>query len=144
MFVAFYQGKGTLFDKLIRWWTYSDYSHVEFVFSSGEWIGSSPRDGGVRSTFIEPVPGHWKFVWVPISEQQEVALKEWCLSQVGKKYDWVGIILSQIFYFHVQEPKKWFCSELCTAGLQRHGFLKGIYPADVHPGKLFSLLSPKE
>ena len=43
--LAFYKGKGDWVDKLVRWWTKSQYSHVEVVVGN-TWISSSPRDGG--------------------------------------------------------------------------------------------------
>ena len=45
--LAFYKGEGDWVDKLVRWWTKSQYSHVEVV--GNMWVSSSPRDGGVNA-----------------------------------------------------------------------------------------------
>ena len=56
MRVAFYKGEGNFFDKLIRWWTKSSYSHCELIFSDGIFFSADPRDGGVRYKNIVPDP----------------------------------------------------------------------------------------
>ena len=41
--VAFYKGKGNWINKIIRWWTKSNYSHAELVLPNKmTWIGISP------------------------------------------------------------------------------------------------------
>ena len=44
----FYKAKyGDWVDKIVSWHTKSPYSHCELVFSNGEFLSSSKRDGGV-------------------------------------------------------------------------------------------------
>lgn len=50
--LAFYKGEGDWVDKVVRWWTKSQYSHVEVIVGD-TWYSSSPRDGGVRSMQME-------------------------------------------------------------------------------------------
>ena len=41
--IAFYKGKGNWINKIIRWWTRSNYSHAELVLPNKmTWIGISP------------------------------------------------------------------------------------------------------
>ena len=41
--VAFYKGKGSWKNKIIRWWTKSPYSHVELVLpNETTWVSISP------------------------------------------------------------------------------------------------------
>ena len=41
--VAFYKGTGDLFNKIVRWWTKSPYSHAELILPDGvTWIRIGP------------------------------------------------------------------------------------------------------
>lgn len=142
MFAVFYKAKGNYFDKMIRMWTRGPYSHVEFMFSDGAWFGSSPREGGCRYSNIALDTSKWDFVKIDVTEEQEKVIRAWCNNQNGKGYDWTGIFLSQIFTFNVDDPKKWFCSELCTAGLKLIGRFEKVVPESVHPNKLYKMLNP--
>ena len=63
----------------------------------------------------------------------------WSLDQIGKPYDMMGAF-SCILPFHsvnVQEdPRKWFCSSLCTRMLQRLGALKNEATFGLTPNAL--------
>jgi hypothetical protein len=111
MKVAFYKGKGDWTDKLIRWFTSSKYSHVEIVHNDGTWYTSSARDGGVVKRRIRLNPDHWDIVEIDISESRLLALYD---KTKGEKYDYLGILLSQIIPMHIQDKHKWFCSEWCS------------------------------
>ncbi len=130
MQVAFYKGKGNKFNKLIRWWTRSEYSHVELVVGS-TWYSSSHTDSGVRSKRITGNLGHWDIYDIPHCE--EYALDVYS-GAVGDAYDWTGIIGSQILPFGIQWPYAYFCSELV-------GEMIGIEkPHRYSPGNLYDLL----
>lgn len=51
-----------LYNRLVRWWTDSEYSHCELVFSDGMCGSSSWLDGGVRLKRIELDPDHWDVI----------------------------------------------------------------------------------
>ena len=41
--IAFFRGHGSFVNKVVRWWTKSEYSHAELVMPDGlTWIGISP------------------------------------------------------------------------------------------------------
>ena len=43
VYIGLYKGKGTLINKIVRWWTKSKYSHAELVLPNNvTWIGISP------------------------------------------------------------------------------------------------------
>jgi hypothetical protein len=111
--VLLYRGKG-LIDALIRWQTDGRVAHAA-LRNGGEVIESTPRHGvrirpytpedALAETYSPDVtPDEWHRAW------------NFALSQVGKKYDWLGI-----FRFLVrnkdQNPNRWFCSELIAAAL---------------------------
>ncbi len=141
MKIAFLKGKGIL-DRLIQIWTLSKYSHCEMVFTDGMTVGTSL---GMPFTVTKQTnafysPGLWDMVEVKLTPDEEEKVKKFALEQVGKKYDWMGIYLSQILPFRMQKTNKWFCSELCVASLQQVGKVSDIKPCRVSPGKLSKML----
>jgi hypothetical protein len=119
--LAFYKGNGTIYDKLIRWYTGNGdpakFSHVEIVLSrEGEnalLFSSSPRDGGVRQAWRKMTPDNWECITVPIG-MNEAVLQEFISLELKSKYDWFGIFGSQILARGWQSRHRWFCSEICA------------------------------
>jgi hypothetical protein len=128
MKLALYKGAGRLFDKAIRTWTQSPYSHCELVTDDGLFLSSSPRDGGVRAKRQEVDSSKWDFIPLPYTDQSEIIKKFY--KECGKEYDWKGIIGTQIFHLGIQSDTKWFCSEICA-------YLLGYdNPSQYSPGDL--------
>lgn len=116
---AFYIGSGTVVDKLIKWKTSSDTSHVEVVVG-GTMFSSSLRDGGVR---LKPFPdnrANWRLVDVP--NITNASIYEFFEQTRGCAYDLKGVLLGSTFSIDVQSKDKWFCSEWCAHAL---GFEQG-------------------
>jgi hypothetical protein len=108
MQLALYKGNGGYFNRLIRYWTKSEYSHAELIIN-GAWYSSSHTDGGVRAKRFDPKPESWTFIELPHDE----AYALWIYSRaLGCGYDWTGIIGSQVLPFNVHWPRHYFCSEL--------------------------------
>jgi hypothetical protein len=121
MKVIFYIAKsGDWLDKFVGLWTRGKYSHCELVFSDGMCFSSSPRDGGTRFKAIEINPKHWDIV--EVSTDKEVEIRQWCESQCGLKYDWLGI-LGLAIHLPIENRKKWYCSEICITVLNLFGVL---------------------
>lgn len=125
MYVAFYVGKGNWFDKLVRFWTRSNTSHVVAVFSDQRasfetnpptfynLIGTSDPKRGISLTYKEMYADEWQAVYV---DADEAKVKQWFVDRIGLKYDWLGV-LGFVFPPIKQEPKRWFCSEAVAAAL---------------------------
>lgn len=139
MQIAFYKAEGKIFDKLIRWWTGGRYSHCELVFSDGVFFSSSPRDGGVRYKTIQKDLGKWDFVGIRVDKFDENVLRRWCDSKVGRSYDWLGIALTQALPLGMEDPERYFCSEIIVDALQHIGRFKGFTPSEVTPQKLYNI-----
>jgi hypothetical protein len=115
---AFYKGIHPglpgLYNRAVRWWTRSAYSHVELLFSTGHAASSSYMDGGVRFKVIDFDPALWDFVDLPA--HLEKAAFEWFLAHRGQPYDLLGNL-----HFIVapvrNDKRKWFCSESVAAAL---------------------------
>lgn len=139
--LAFYIGDfsnpdAELFDRAVCIWTRSRFSHVEMVFSDGMSFSSSPRDGGCRFKEIDyNKPSHWVLFPIPwITEYDEQEIRAFCINQDGTKYDWTGIFLSQVLPLNIQEPNRWFCSEIAANSL------KAKRPAQYNPGSLYEMV----
>lgn len=128
MQIAFYKGKGSAFNSLIRWWTRSPYSHVELIID-GVWYSSSHTDGGVRSRVINHNPLHWDFIDVPFDAKHALNVFD---GAKHYKYDWLGIALSQAVALDWHTKDRYFCSELVAEML---GFSE---PQRYSPGSLFN------
>jgi hypothetical protein len=145
MKVAFLKGTGIV-DMAIRLFTFSKYSHCELLFNDSVWFGNNPNGNlqtGFRRRIMIDIDKYWDFVEIKMTEDEENRIKKFCESERDCNYDWKGIFLSQIFPLNKENPDKWFCSEICTAALQVIGYLPGIKPCQISPGKLYSLIKPK-
>ena len=112
--LAFYKAKhGNFVDKLIAWWTNSEYSHVELVINDA-WYSTSPRDLKVRKAYLIPNEKHWDFIDIKIDQNK---VEDFYSRTKGAKYDWLGISLTQIINLEIHNPKKWFCSEWVAKAL---------------------------
>jgi hypothetical protein len=145
MKVAFYKGDGDkwryrVVDGAIRWWTEGPYSHTEIVFSDGSWFSISPRNTKVRLERVAFDPEKWDFIEVALTPEQERTTRSWAELQVGKRYDWLGIFLSQILPLTVHDLSRWFCSEIVLAALQQVGLFHIWRPNEVHPNMLAYIL----
>ena len=139
---AFYKsthpGLPGVYNRLVRWWTRSEYSHVELIFIEGPKTGrclaasSSAMDGGVRSKVIDFDPALWDFVDLP--DQLWDQAWTWFCNHDGAAYDYLGnvpFVLSPV----AGSKRKWFCSEAVAAAL-------GIPdPGRFDPGTLHAALT---
>lgn len=121
--LAFYKGKGTWLDAVIRWVTRSPYSHVELILdptdkgNDGESLcfSSSARDGGVRVKRIKLNPDHWDIQTIewPVGDHIERLFA----NLAGSKYDYWGLLFSQFFNWRRHSKTRWFCSEVIAFAL---------------------------
>jgi hypothetical protein len=141
MKVAFYKyhtpGIMGLFARFTRFITGGPYSHCELVFNDGLAYSASIQDGGTRFKRIDFDPTKWDIM--EIASKQDRA-RAFCEEEQGCKYDYPGIC--RFIFPWVRESKtRWFCSEICTAALQKAGVISGLIPAHlVHPTLLYWLL----
>jgi len=134
--LAFYKGRGTITDRLIRTVTRSQFSHVELVRGDAvlgqeaRCLSASYRDGGVRFKIIRLAPGRWVLRDVDGWACPERVWNR-AAARIGAEYDLAGIALTFALPIRRETPGKWFCSELCAdaLGLPR--------PHTIAPGDLF-------
>ena len=110
--------------RLIRWFTFGQYSHVsfEFRFSDGSAIEiESIQGAGVRS--LRPRKHCDVSYIVPLDDKPLQALYELAstMAAAGLKYDWTGI-WGFVRRAKRQNPYKWFCSEFIAWALRKVQF----------------------
>lgn len=114
--VAFYRDSGRFLDRVIRWWTNSQFSHCEIVLSrngnEAVLFSASARDGGVRKVTRNLLPDRWDIITVGRVNRQD--LDRLIIEEAGAGYDYLGLFGSQFFASGWQSRKRWFCSEICA------------------------------
>ena len=153
--VAFYKGKGDWKNKIIRWWTKSPYSHAELVLPDEvTWVSISPLLTGkvsARSFYQVENINEWDFLtfdlsWrEPVRKYQIEQLHNFIEKTNGAKYDWTGMVLSQIFPYLIKHRDRWYCSEWIAHALVKARIVMwdsvNIYRTpNLSPGKLFDIL----
>jgi hypothetical protein len=122
--LLFYKGTkaeneaSTFWDRFICFVTRSKFSHVELVLEDHgnglyKCISASTRDNGVRIKVIDIASGHWV-----ISNSSLQPNTVWLKSQIGKKYDSIGLLGTVINLPIFSSKTKWFCSELIASELK--------------------------
>jgi len=115
---AFYRGTrpgiAGIYNRIVRWWTRSEFSHVELVLSTGRAWSASFADGGVRSKLIDFDTANWILIDLP--PELEQGAEAWFVAHRGAKYDLLGnlqFVLAPV----PQSQQRWFCSEAVAAAL---------------------------
>jgi len=143
--LAFYRNSKSTFGKLIRLQQRvqgipgrsSMYSHVEIVFEDGYWFSSSEQDKGVRKKKIVDNKNNWDYLRVPLTDEQEELVRDWCESQIANRYNWWGIFFCQVLKtMWFIKPHDYFCSQYCAKALQRVSILCGVDAITINPGRL--------
>lgn len=151
---AFFKAKhGGIMAKAITLRTGGAYSHVEFSvlgkFSVVEettgirrqlCLSSYEGDGGVRVKHIQ-LGDWWDLVEFDVDEKLVVDAWAWGCAQIGKKYDWAGIMGFVNPWRKGGDPDRWFCSEICHRIAVKLQLLdEGERSDKVSPRRLFDLL----
>ena len=154
--VAFFKGeKKSWLHRFLRWYTKSDYSHAELIMPDNEtWAGISPfltSRVGTRQKDPAECTEEWDYLTFTLNWREPV--KEYQLTQLQKfidktwdsKYDWVGLIFSNVTSFLVKKRDKWYCSEWIAHALVNARIVMwddmDLYDTpNLSPGKLYELL----
>ena len=146
--IAFYKGKGKWKEKIIRWWTKSPYSHAELIMPDNyTWISISPLLTSTVSSRIKTDFDlqKWDFIEFEITQEQHNVLMDFFDDTKGCKYDWIGMIMSQLIPYSIKRKNKWYCSEwiayaLRIAGVINWRSIKIYNRCDLSPGMLYNLV----
>ncbi len=132
--------------KIILKWTKSIYFHVEMIIDN-EWI-EADNDKGLIKHKLRPLSTKYDYItiYVPECQINLKNAKKFIENQMGSKYDWTGIYLSQVFKLGIDKKDRWFCSEIVSKMLQIYGVENFHYikPEDMSPESVFKMLSAME
>ena len=126
---------------LVRLGTWCSVAHVEFLFSDCMRIYPSIKAGYViqnrdNKRWIE------RLVDLEFTDEQERIIREWAISQMGIKYDFLATIpFIPRAKDSWKDSKYWMCSEFCAYGLELLGYK--LFPDDfgkVKPSDLYKKL----
>lgn len=115
MRVLFASRKWSIASWLIRFFTFSKFSHVAIRISDELVVHSTFADGGVHcislNEFAEKYPG---YIEIDIPLPDEKAAINYAMDQIGKPYDWTAIV-GMVFQRKWHEEDSWFCNEYWEA-----------------------------
>lgn len=124
----------------IRAFTWSNFSHVEFILDDGTALGAHAK-GGVA---IRPID-YAKFTneeryKILVSPEQKRDILAYAHSQVGKPYDYTDII-GIVLHRDWRAEDHWICSELVAAAFEKGGLPLLYAPIDkvnrITPGDVY-------
>lgn len=131
------------FQRLIRWRTLGEYSHVAVAFStdSGWFEVWEAREGGIRMSMYKALPG--EPVPFTCTKEQRDLIRRWWERHDGAPYDAVGLI-ELATGKRSSRKEAWFCSEAATASLQQTGAFLFADPSIVSPVTLWYMVKARE
>ncbi len=109
--IVFYKGRGTLAEKLIRLWTKSPYSHCEFRRSDGLCHSNDRYRLVSRLEELQIDPRDWEVLELELPGEIIDRVERRQLRKNGTRYDWMGIVFSQVFRLGWHDKNRWFCSK---------------------------------
>lgn len=145
--IALFKGEGEWHNAVVRRWTKSIYSHAELLLPDDTSITITPfnRAGITREPFDPEDEGDWDFVCIPINPMQLVKIENFYEQTKGQKYDWIGMIASQLLPYHIKHQKRWYCSEWIAYALRLAGVVDGLHAhCDMSPEVLSNLVAHRE
>ena len=118
--LAFYKGwngplSHIIVEMTIRVWTVGPYSHCEFIEGRAELnqpalcLSASPRRGIVREKEIFLHGDRWDLLYLNCTSKE---VRRYMRSRLDCRYDWNGILFSQILPLGMHSQNAYFCSEL--------------------------------
>jgi uncharacterized protein YycO len=143
--IALYRGK-SLFSRLIRWATWSEYSHAAWLDDDTGRIVEAWRRGVVDTTLGgDHTPGTRVDCFAVEGEDHahRTAIRSFLWGEMGKPYDLRGVLGFVTRRSGAQSPARWFCSELVFAAYALAGIpiLARVAAHQVPPGWL--AMSPR-
>jgi uncharacterized protein YycO len=110
-------------------------THVEILFSDVWSWSSSQWDGGVRFKRIAySTAAKWRFVALPTVDEAKV--RAWCELQVGRPYDWWGLMNMARGKFEGEPDRAMFCSDAVVQACQQDEVFFGVDSKLISPGAL--------
>lgn len=132
-------------EKVIGKITKSKYCHCEIIIND-IWVSSNSKEGVTIKEHFDYGNNEWDFYDFPVIEIMERDYKiifDFIRKQDDKRYDYLGIILSQLIPISVHNRNKYFCSEISAKVLQLFLIeeVMDIIPNNTSPGDLAKIFN---
>ncbi len=121
---------------LIRYWTWDQFSHTEFVLPEG-YLGSRLSGGIQIRPFDYVTVSHQAVLTLVLDPEDEAKILTWAKAQIGESYGWKDVV-DEALHDEIMKPSSMDCSHFVTKALSMGGFLatrKPFFqntPADVY------------
>lgn len=107
---------------LIRFFTWSKYSHVDVIMSDENLvIGAYPGTGVTIAGRHQRVAESKRWAIMDLGDVPIEYVEEHLKSQIDKKYDWGGV-LGFLSRRNWDKDDRWFCSELVVWACEQVGY----------------------
>lgn len=119
--VAFYKGafSDNIVSKLIAWFTFSIYSHVEIIIDEFSYSSRTSTRGVSKKLYDYDLhPELWDIITIEVSEETIHNILNFFNSTNKSKYDWIGIFFFHLLPINIEDPKRWYCSEWVSKALK--------------------------
>lgn len=137
MKLIFFKGNGDWQDKLIRFFTRSQFSHCEFYDEDKNlFIGVRPETGKVSEYYRLLQYDEWEIISLPKRYNNEIY--SFYNKTKSQGYDWVQIVFTHILPFNLHKRNKWTCSEWCAKAIGINNSYR------YSPEKLYKYIKGKE
>jgi hypothetical protein len=138
--VLFLNNKGIIVPKLIEWFTWSHFDHVEVISPDGLNSASALEFHGVIERPIDTVLAKAKNYTIVEFPADPVKTYSFVLSQLGKSYDYASVF-GIAFHKNWNEKNTWFCSDIIAAALASGGLqlFRDNYDRRITPEDLYKL-----
>jgi hypothetical protein len=103
----------TIASSIVRYFTWSAFSHIDYIFDDGRCYSALPSTGVGFNSDINDYVEHFE-----LKVKNKNKIEDFLLAQEGKKYDW-SAIFGIPFRTKWNNDSKWFCSELITAAVEQ-------------------------
>lgn len=147
--IALDKRKGSIFTKsglisaIVRWYTKSEYSHIEMIIGD-KWIASgNPAGEGVTIKELRPLDyDGWDYYNIEVDGRKTKKIMKFLESQVGTDYDWAGTFFGGTLDYNIDDKSKWYCSELVAEVLKMYGVkeYQNIQTAKVTPDDIYQII----
>jgi uncharacterized protein YycO len=152
----FFTTSTSFFSAIIRARTWGKFSHVQIITNPKsephgkiEVISADPEGVTLRDAREEEFNNYAILTYPQMTLRERRNVLEFCVSQIGKPYDFVGLA-SFLFYKELQDENRWFCSELAYVAykhagirLQRRVKQDFISPRDLYISPLLKPIVPQ-
>ena len=113
--------KPSIKQKIISWFTKSDYIHVEIALND-TWIVAEEGKGVYNKKYDPKYKAEgWEYYYLPnvyITIDHYNELFKWLRRIDGAKYDWLSIFLVHAIRLGIDHKGKWTCSAIAGKILQ--------------------------